>query len=91
MYRLVPDEISHDVIEALEQLLDGARSGEIEGVAFVVRLHGLDFFVNAAGTARSDPHPTRGFLLALQDELAQIAREVDATVTPLPPAEPSSG
>lgn len=71
-FRLIPDPISHEVIEAATQLLDGAQSGEIVGMAFIVMLTGRKFFTNVAGGCRSDPHLTRGMLLALDDELRNI-------------------
>ncbi len=38
MIRLVPDKGSHDTVEALEALLERAKSGEIIGMAYVCML-----------------------------------------------------
>lgn len=74
-YKVVPDGISHDAVEAALQILEGAHSGEIVGLAFVVMLRGRKFFTNVAGACRSDPHLTRGFVCALDDELKHIIGE----------------
>lgn len=71
-YRLVQDEISIDTTEAALQLLEGAHSGEVVGIAFVVMLRGRKFFTNVAGACRADPHLTRGFLCALDDEIRRL-------------------
>ena len=74
--KLVPDSISHDVVQAAHQLLEGAHTGEIVGLAFVVMLRGREFYTNLAGACRDDPHLTRGMVASLDDEIyALIARE----------------
>jgi hypothetical protein len=48
---LVPDSISGDTIEALQELLDDARDGRAIGIGFVVMYKGRRFIANAAGEA----------------------------------------
>jgi hypothetical protein len=69
-FRLVPDEISTDTEEALKQLLDLARQGELIGVAFAGMLRQRRYFVNAAGEAHRNPTFARGMVAALDDSLS---------------------
>ena len=71
-YQLVRDPVSTDTVEALEQLLDGAKKGQVIGIAFGVLMKRRRYFVNTAGEARRDPTFTRGMLLALDDELRRM-------------------
>lgn len=73
-FRLVPDSISHDTVEALRELLDDAQNGRVIGVAFVVMYKRREFIGNAAGEALRNPVWTRGMLAALDDKLA---RQID--------------
>jgi len=75
MIELIPDHISHDTIEALEDLLHRARAGEITGVAFAAILRRKRYIVNTAGSAYRFPTFTRGMIRALDDELS---RQVNA-------------
>jgi hypothetical protein len=68
---LVPDTISNDTVQCLQQLLKHARSGEVRGIGFVALLKGRHYIANTAGQAHIDPTLTRGMLLALDDKLAQ--------------------
>lgn len=68
-YSLIPDAISHETVEALEQLAERARAGEILGIGFVAVLKRRRYIVNSAGECRTDPSLTRGMVLALDDEL----------------------
>jgi hypothetical protein len=38
--RLLPTPVDADTVQALEQLLDGARKGEVIGIAFAAMLRG---------------------------------------------------
>lgn len=69
-FTLVPDTISTDTIEALSQLLDLARSGEIIGIAFTCMLKQRRFFVNTAGEAHRNPLFTRALVAVLDDSLS---------------------
>ncbi len=72
-YRLVPDSISDDTVEALQQLLAHARRGDLVGIAFVGIYRGRTYIVNTAGEARRDLTRTRGMALDLLD-LGKSAR-----------------
>lgn len=73
-FRLIPDTISSDTVEALTQLLDLAQRGELIGVAFAGMLRQRRYFVNTAGEAHRNPTFARGCVGALDDELARRTR-----------------
>jgi len=73
-FRLVPDTLSTDTEQALAQLLDLARRGELIGVAFAGMLKQRRFFVNTAGEAHRNPTFARGMVAALDDELGSRMR-----------------
>jgi hypothetical protein len=68
-FRLVPDTVSHDTVEALQTLLKDAQRGEIIGVAFAVMNKGRDYIVNTAGEAHRSPTFARSIVQALDDHL----------------------
>jgi hypothetical protein len=68
-FRLAPDNISHDTVEALQTLLDDARKGHIIGVAFCAMYKRREFIVNTAGEAHRNPTFTRGMVSCLNDTL----------------------
>lgn len=70
-FRLVPDKISTDTIEALQELLADAKSGKLIGIAFVGMYRSRQYIVNCAGETRRNPTITRGMLAALDDDLAK--------------------
>lgn len=70
VYTLRPDDLSHDTVKCLSQLLTQARRGVVKGVGFVAYVDGYGFIANAAGQALADPNNTRGMLRALDDKLA---------------------
>lgn len=72
--RLVRDTISRDVVEALETLAEGARSGAITGAIFGIIVKGRSYHVNVAGSLVSDPTLARGICAALDDELMQLVQ-----------------
>lgn len=74
-FRLIPDTLSTDTEEALAQLLDLARRGELIGVAFAGMLKQRRYFVNTAGEAHRNPTFARGCVSALDDELGKRMRE----------------
>ena len=69
-FRLIPDNLSTDSIECLEQLLHYARKGEVIGIAFAVMLKRRGYVVNTAGEAHRNPTFARGMVAALDDELS---------------------
>lgn len=66
-FRLVPDNISHDTIEALQELLASARAGELIGIAFAAMLKRRGYIVDSAGEAYRNPTFSRGMIGALDD------------------------
>ena len=74
--------VSQETVNTLENLLEGARSGEIVGMAFCVLLNGRRHFVSLAGEARRDLTSTRGMVCNLDDEIARlISDQADAAET----------
>lgn len=73
-FTLVPDTLSNDTQEALEQLLDLAQRGELIGIAFAGMLRQRRYFVNTAGEAHRNPTFARGCVSALDDQLGQKMR-----------------
>jgi hypothetical protein len=71
-FRLVPDSLSHDTVELLEQLLNDARRGQILGLAFVAMMRRREFIANTAGEAHRNPTFARGMVAALDDHLSTL-------------------
>lgn len=71
---LVPDNVSHDVVECLETLLEQARSGKLIGLAYAGVLKRRGYIVNTAGEAYHSPTFSRGMIAALDDQLAARVR-----------------
>jgi len=80
-YRLVPDNISHEVIEATATLHQLAQAGELTGLAFVATLPKSRYVTNVAGYCYRHPTQARGMVGFLTDQLAGLvhAREFDET------------
>ena len=80
-YRLVPDNISHDVLEATATLHELAKTGEITGLAFVATLPKARYITNVAGYCYRHPTHARGMTAFLSDQLAGLvhAREFNET------------
>lgn len=74
-FRLVPDNLSTETTEALTQMLELARRGELIGLAFAGILKRRGYFVNTAGEAHRNPTFARGCVSALDDELGKRMRE----------------
>lgn len=74
-FTLVPDDISHDTIEALQNLLDEARTGTLIGIAFAAMYKRRNFIVNTAGEAYRSPTFTRGMIAALDDQLREMVHQ----------------
>lgn len=74
-YYLVPDEISDDTVDALQELLRDARAGRLIGFAFAGMYRERKYVVNTTGEATRSPTFTRGMVSALDDFLAaQVAK-----------------
>lgn len=80
-YRLIPDNISHDTIEALETLLELARAGEVTGIAFACALPRSKYITNLAGHCYRHPTLARGMVMTLSDQLAGLVHERDQLET----------
>lgn len=80
-YRLVPDNISHDTIECLTVLLEGAKAGEITGIAFACTLKRMRYITNVAGYCHRNPTHTRGMVAFLSDQLAKVVYDRDPDET----------
>lgn len=68
-FTLVPDTLSRDTKEALEQLLEMAKRGELIGIAFAGMVRRRQYFVNSAGEAHRNPVFARGMVDDLMAEL----------------------
>lgn len=79
---LLKDAVSRDTVEALEQLLEAAKAGEISGMAFAVSLRGKRYVTNTTGACYRDPTLSRGMIAALDDELSGLVhtRAQDSTL-----------
>lgn len=73
-FRLLPDTVSTDTTQALEEMLAMARRGDLIGIAFAGILRRRGYFVNTAGEAHRNPTFARGCVSALDDELGQRMR-----------------
>jgi hypothetical protein len=76
-YRLIPDNISHDTVEALETLLQLAKEGEVTGIAFAVTLRKMRYITNVAGHCYRHPTFARGAVMFLSDQLAALVHARD--------------
>ena len=75
--RLVPDELSTDLGECLDQLMRLYKAGKLRGLAFVGTIRGSDYFGNTAGISHNNPTLVRGQLLALDDMLARRVHGIE--------------
>lgn len=74
-YRLVTDPACADeVIHTLEALLEGARKGEVTGIAFACSFKRLRYTTDVAGTCRTNPTFARGMVSFLSDQIADLVR-----------------
>lgn len=80
-YRLIPDNISHDTVEALETLLALAKEGEVTGIAFAVTLRKMRYITNVAGHCYRHPTFARGMVAFLSDQLAALVHARDQLET----------
>lgn len=74
MYQLIHESISSDTVEALEQLLDGAKRGEVIGIAYALMLKRRRFMIDCAGEACQSPLLARGAVAVLDDHLGEMIR-----------------
>lgn len=64
--------VSHDTIEALEQMLDEARRGRLIGMACVAMYKRREYYANATGEAYRNPTFSRGMVAMLDDYLREM-------------------
>jgi hypothetical protein len=82
MTQLVRDQVSRDVVDTAQQLLEAAQSGQIVGIVFGVALRGRKYFVNVSGSFSRDPTFARGVVAALDDELMSMVQgRADSSTT----------
>lgn len=80
-YHLVKDFVSRDLVECLTQMLDGAKSGRVKGIAFAAFLDKQRYITNVAGLCYNNPSFTRGIVASLDDELAGLVNGRDVNET----------
>lgn len=73
-FTLVEQPLSHDVVQALEHLLEAARKRKVIGLAYVAMCKNRSYYTNTAGEANRNPTFARGMVAALDDELSQRVR-----------------
>ena len=73
--KLVPDRLSYDTVECLQQLLKSAERGDLVGMAFAGAYKGREFAVSASGVAYTSPTYARGMVAALDDWLAKVQNQ----------------
>lgn len=76
-YKLVADNLSRDTVDALEVLLEGAKTGEITGIAFACTMRRMRYITNVAGICYKNPTFARGMIASLSDELALLVHRRD--------------
>lgn len=69
---VIKDPVSHNTVEALEQLLDEAKRGEIIGLCFVAQRKRREYVTDVTGEAYRNPTFARGMLCALDDALRDM-------------------
>lgn len=67
---LVPDTVSHDTVECLQELLAQAKKGQVIGLAYSAMLKQRAYIVNTAGAAYDSPTFAMGMTSALLHQLA---------------------
>ncbi len=71
---LVPDNISHETLEAAQEINRLATSGQAIGLIFGVMLRHRRYIVNSAGECHRNPTFALGMVSMLDAELRQLAR-----------------
>ena len=73
-FQLSHKQISTDTVNALTQLLEEARAGDLIGVALVAMYKHREFTTATAGEAHRSPTFARGMVAHLDDTLGEISR-----------------
>lgn len=74
IFRLVPDHLSDDTLQAVDALRQDAKSGKLVGLAFVGIYKGGEYVVDTAGEALRNTTATIGMTSMLADQLRQRER-----------------
>ena len=74
-------EVSKDVVEVLELLLENARLGNVTGIEFTCTMRKSRYITNILGRCQTNPTFTRGMVAHLDDELAQLSAGLDPSHT----------
>jgi hypothetical protein len=70
--RLLPRPVSEDALRAVDALRKEILAGRVVGFAIVAMQDLKNYTVDVAGVCRDYPSATRGFVAALDDELAGL-------------------
>ena len=63
--------VSEETVQALEELLEKARRGEVVGVAVAAMYRKREFTVNTCGDMHRNPTFCRGAVAALADQISR--------------------
>jgi cobalamin biosynthesis protein CobD/CbiB len=66
------DAVSLDTVAALETLLEGARRGEITGIAYACTMTRQRYLTEIVGYCYENPTLARGAVASLSDELGRL-------------------
>ena len=69
------NSVSRETVNALEQLLEGARAGEVVGLAYCASLKRGRYVVDLAGETRRNLTLTRGMVCALGSQIQELVQE----------------
>lgn len=69
-YQLVREHLSTDTVEALEQILESARRGDVIGISYALMLRRQKYLVDCAGEACTNPFLARAGVAVLDDHIA---------------------
>lgn len=70
-----PPPVCSETVEAIERLLESARSGHVVGIAFAAMFEGSNYMVRTTGALRNDPTLARGAVATLDDELRELVHD----------------
>lgn len=73
-FTLIQSPVSEDLVEALEFLLDGARSGEVIGIAYAAQMKPRSIIADTAGELHRNPLFALSLLQVLMSQLTDNVR-----------------
>lgn len=73
--RLVQKTISHDVVEALEVMLEAAKRGTIIGLSFACEMPRSQYITIVAGHCQTNPTFARGMVAYLASEIDDMTSQ----------------